>query len=455
MTHRAIAIDARELGRIGMSAPVAALKADALHRADVALDRLGAGDRRWSAWIPGRIEIFGKHTDYAGGRSLLCAVERGFVVRVAVRTDRIVRAVDVASQLSHTAEIGQADSAEPSATWALYIDTVVRRVARNFPATTRGIDLAFSSDLPIAAGMSSSSALIIATFMAMAEANDLRAHPEYRRAIHTLEDLASYLGCVENGQAFRTLDGEAGAGTFGGSEDHVAILCSAAGQAMQYAFTPVRREGANRLPADHRFVVASSGVAAEKTGGARERYNRLSLMVRHLLVDWNRTTGRADISLAAAVESSAEAPSRLRDMAERGGTSDVDGASLVRRLDQFLLESLELVPAAGVALSHGDWTTLGDLAERSQRAAEAWLGNQVAETAALASSARELGARAATAFGAGFGGSVWALVPTHDAEEFTTRWRERYAAEFPSTAKRAEFFATRAGPAAHLFGEGR
>jgi galactokinase len=438
-----------------MSAPAAARNADALRRADVALDRHGATGRRWSAWVPGRIEIFGKHTDYAGGRSLLCAVERGFVVRIALRTDPVVRAVDVVSQLSHTVEIGQASSAEPGASWALYIDTVVRRVARNFPGATRGIDVAFSSDLPIAAGMSSSSALIIATFMAMAEANDLRAHPEYRRAIRTLEDLASYLGCVENGQAFRTLDGEAGAGTFGGSEDHVAILCGAADKAIQYAFAPVRREGTYRLPADHRFVVASSGVAAEKSGRARDRYNRLSLMVRHLLADWNRTTGRADDSLAAAVQSSADAPSTLRDVAERGGTSDFDGASLVRRLDQFLLESLELVPAAGVALSHGDWTALGSLAERSQRAGEDWLGNQVAETVALVRSARELGARAASAFGAGFGGSVWALVPTSGAEEFTTRWRERYAEAFPRTAKRSEFFVTHAGPAAHLLGEVR
>ena len=87
-----------------MSAPVAALNAEALQRADVALDRYGASGGRWSAWVPGRIEIFGKHTDYAGGRSLLCAVERGFVMRMALRADPIVRAVDVASRLSHTVE---------------------------------------------------------------------------------------------------------------------------------------------------------------------------------------------------------------------------------------------------------------------------------------------------------------------------------------------------------------
>ena len=29
-------------------------------------------------YVPGRIEVFGKHTDYAGGRSVVAAAERGF-----------------------------------------------------------------------------------------------------------------------------------------------------------------------------------------------------------------------------------------------------------------------------------------------------------------------------------------------------------------------------------------
>ena len=45
-------------------------------------------------FVPGRIEVLGKHTDYAGGRSLLCAVERGFAVLATPRDDAVVRAVD-------------------------------------------------------------------------------------------------------------------------------------------------------------------------------------------------------------------------------------------------------------------------------------------------------------------------------------------------------------------------
>jgi galactokinase len=74
------------------------------------------------------------------------------------------------------------------------------------------------------------------------------------------------------------------------------------------------------------------------------------------------------------------------------------------------------------------------------------LGNQVPETVALARSARRLGAAAASAFGAGFGGAVWALVRTAAADDFLERWGREYLAAFPDRGKQAQFFLTRPGP---------
>ncbi len=45
-------------------------------------------------WVPGRLEVFGTHTDYAGGRSLVAPVPRGFVFLAAGRRDRQIRAID-------------------------------------------------------------------------------------------------------------------------------------------------------------------------------------------------------------------------------------------------------------------------------------------------------------------------------------------------------------------------
>ncbi|MGH7679754.1 MAG: galactokinase family protein, partial [Gemmatimonadaceae bacterium] len=74
--------------------------------------------------------------------------------------------------------------------------------------------------------------------------------------------------------------------------------------------------------------------------------------------------------------------------------------------------------------------------------------NQVPATNRLVRLARDSGAVAASAFGAGFGGSVWAMVPSNQTESVTIEWRARYLREFPDLAERAQFFATRPGPGA-------
>ncbi len=436
--------------RLGMSPRQAETKAAMLARCDAALDTIDAAGHRWSAWVPGRIELFGKHTDYCGGRSLLCTVERGFAVRVALRTDARIRAIDVASAEVCETELSPTATAADGS-WRNYVATVARRLARNFPMARCGVDLAFESDLPVAAGMSSSSALMIGVFVALAKSNDLRSSEEFRNAIYSREELASYLGAVENGDSFRTLAGDRGVGTFGGSQDHTAIMCAEDGHVVQYSFGPVRREAVYLLPPTHTFVVGASGVLAEKTAGAREGYNRAALLVRHLLAAWNAETQRADLTLADAVRSDAAAPDALRRIARDAATAEFPAESLGNRLEQFLLESFTVVPEAASLLARGAVDELGPVAERSQEAAERWLGNQVPETIALARLARHCGASAASSFGAGFGGSVWALVPVGEAHDFMVSWAEHYEAECPAASARAVFFVSPAGPGAQQF----
>ena len=85
---------------------------------------------------------------------------------------------------------------------------------------------------------------------------------------------------------------------------------------------------------------------------------------------------------------------------------------------------------------------------QSQRGAERGLENQIAETVALVHAARKLGAIAASAFGGGFGGSVWALVASSSVEDFRRGWARAYHEAFPQHARHSDFFGTRAGPAA-------
>ena len=403
------------------------------------------GEQTAQWFVPGRIEVLGKHTDYAGGRSLLCTLGRGFCVSAAPRRDAVVRIADAGRGLSAELPL-DASLALDGEGWTVYARTVAARAARNFPGL-RGADIAFSSDLPRASGLSSSSVLVVALFTAIAEVNGLRARAQWAANIRTCEDLGGYLGCLENGRSFGALDGDRGVGTYGGSEDQTAILCCRAGEIAQYAFCPVRHERSMPLEDDWTFVVASSGVASDKTGNARESYNRLSLAVEAILGLWNRSTGRRDETLFAALANGPDVPDRIRRLIRALPVEGFPAGFLAGRFDQFVEEALVLIPAAGDLLARGEAGLLGEPVDRSQELAERLLGNQVPETIALARSARELGAVAASAFGGGFGGSVWALLRSADADAFRRRWAESYSRSFPGVAGESRFFVTRPGPA--------
>ncbi|MES3032410.1 MAG: galactokinase family protein [Gemmatimonadota bacterium] len=457
MAHERVVAQLRDAG---FGEATALAKAAFFSQCDKALDGIGAeAAGRVSVWAPGRIEVFGKHTDYAGGRSLLTAVERGFCSRAVARSDATIRvrghdpmAGAPSTDFALHCELPMDASASASeGHWSHYVATVVRRVALNFPEARTGVDLAFVSDLPQAAGASSSTALMVSVFLAIAAVNSLQDTPAWRASLPTREDLAAYMGAMEMGGAYRGLAGLDGVGTLGGCQDQTAILCARPDHVVDFGWMPVRAIGAYALPASLRFVVAHSGIVAEKSAGARERYNRVSLMVRHIVASWNATSGRADGSLAAAAESGAEAHHALRALVPSIETPVFSVDALQRRLEQFLLETYTLIPAAAAAFAANDWLALSAAAEASQHAAEEGLGNQIPETTALVRLARQYGAIAASAFGAGFGGSVWALVdasrPGAD-DDFITLWAAAYGREFPVPAARAMFFSTSAGPAA-------
>lgn len=433
-----------ELIAAGLSVGAAETRAAMFERAESALRAVG-GEPRHRVHVPGRIEVLGKHTDYAGGRSLLAAVERGFCVVSAPRADDTVRliAVDRGEEVFLSFDPGAATPAAPS--WAIYPAVVARRLGRDFKRPLHGADIAFASDLPPSSGLSSSSALLIATFEALSLANGLYERDDFRAALPGPLDVAAYLGSVESGRPFRAFGGEAGVGTSGGSQDHTAILASEAGRVIQVGYAPPRIEGSAALPRDTIFVIAVSGVAAEKTAGARESYNRAAALSAALLDLWRSITARADPTLFEAVTSSREASGRLREAIQSGAAKGFGRADLEARLDQFVDETLVLIPAAFDALAAGDLEGFGRAVDRSQRGAEIGLGNQIRETVDLARMARSLGAHAASAFGAGFGGSVWALVSRAEAGSFQAAWERAYRARHDRAS--ARFFATEAGPA--------
>ncbi|CAN5649042.1 galactokinase family protein [soil metagenome] len=424
----------------------------------------GAPDGAW--WTPGRLEVFGKHTDYAGGHTLIAAVPHGFLIVARRRPDGVVRLADARRHeaLTLTPDV-HGSSAQSYAGWRNYAAVVVRRLARNFPGAAYGGDIVFASDLPSASGMSSSSALVVGLAAAIAEVARLRDRPEWRENLPDPHAEAGYYACIENGKTFGSLQGDDGVGTQGGSEDHVAIVCGRPGVLSTWRFMPVQPVEDVPLPQGWTFVVASSGVAARKTGEAMGAYNRLSAEVADLLGCWNAGEPAApehqewgspaiDLpapSLRAALETSPSAEERLLARIKARRHDPLAARALEHRLSHFLREDSRVLEAAA-AFRKADRHRLGALSHASQQDAEMLLGNGVPETIELARSARELGAFAASSFGAGFGGSVWALVESGEAAVFATRWLAGYQSAFPARAAAATVFIARPAPGVRRLG---
>ncbi len=382
-------------------------------------------------WVPGRLEVFGKHTDYAGGRTLVGAVPRGFAVVAQPREDGTLHVIDARRGQEVTLAPARPPASDAYAGWRHYVNVVARRLAANFPDAPLGADIVIASDLPRASGMSSSSALLVAVATAMTRVGALDRRSAWRANIAGPADVAGYYACIENGLPFGTLAGDAGVGTHGGSEDHAAILTGVAGHITAFTFVPMRPLAIVRVPEQWCFVLTPSGVPAQKAGAARDAYNRLASGTQVLLDLWNAGASTRAPSLAAALtdasgngDESAASPmcaDRLRELVRRSRVAGWPSEALERRLEHFIREDSR-IPAALGAFEEASAARLGTLAEESQADAERLLGNQIPETIALSRSARSLGAFAACSFGAGFGGSVWALVEHDRADAFARRW---------------------------------
>ncbi len=322
-----------------------------------------------------------------------------------------------------------APGASPSGPrWGVYVAAVARRVARDFPRTRTGVEVALGSTIPTSMGMSSSSALVVTLAMAVFDANGLWESPEWLPVAGDELAFAQYCAAMESGAAWGPFAGDTGVGTRGGAQDHIAICASRERMVGAYAYLPGRVVRRVAWPEDWRIVVATSGVRATKTGNAMHAYNRVADSVRALVAVWNSDTGRSDATLADVLSSAPDTFDHVLSLAERAASDASDAEYLRGRVRQYREETEVIVPGMVDAIARADAPAAAALMARSQEMAEQALQNQVPQTCWLAAHAREHGAVAATAFGAGFGGAVWALVTEGDAHRVAASWMKAFAA---------------------------
>jgi galactokinase len=124
---------------------------------------------------PGRVNLIGEHTDYNDGFVLPMAIDRAVWLAAAPRSDRQVRVRAVTLERD---DLFALDGLRPSreAHWANYVRGVLAMLELAGHRLA-GLDLAYSGDVPIGAGLSSSAAVEMAVAAAARDLFSLDLSP--------------------------------------------------------------------------------------------------------------------------------------------------------------------------------------------------------------------------------------------------------------------------------------
>ncbi len=238
--------------------------------------RFGMDEKVCIVRAPGRVNLMGRHVDHRGGMTNFLAIDRETMAVVGLRHDDEVVAVNtqpgkykpVRFKISELmGRMGWSDWLDfvnsdwvrnivyvSAGHWGNYIKAAILRLQHRYQdVRVRGLNMALAGNIPIAAGLSSSSTIVVAALQSAIALNNF--------------DLTS--------QQFIDLcgEGEWFVGSRGGAGDHAAIYLGQRAKIAQVGYLPFRVEKIIDAPADYRIVIANSHVKAAKSASARDEFN--------------------------------------------------------------------------------------------------------------------------------------------------------------------------------------
>jgi len=348
---------------------------------------------------PGRVNLIGDHTDYNGLPVFPMAIQRDMAVLFRRRPDGLVRLFNTDPQFS-SREFNLGPEIEPEARgdWGNYLKAAGQALVRS-RGSLLGIDGVVSGDVPVASGLSSSSALVVACGLALVVANDIET---------SAEELAVLFA-----------EGERYVGAEIGGMDQAISLGGQRSTAFKIDFDPLRLQP-TPVPADWTFVVASSLVEAPKSGSARDIYNARTRECREALqglLNHAKVPGEIDgyeslVSTLALGEILAVAVETLQD-------------PLLKRLRHTVTEAAR-VHDARAAMLRDDPETFGQLMTSSHRSLRDDYEVSCPELDELVEISLDAGACGARLTGAGLGGCAVALCRGESVDQVLADLRQNY-----------------------------
>ena len=230
---------------------------------------------------PGRVNLMGRHVEHRGGSVNVLATEAATVFVAAPRADGVVHVANLDSSYAEESFAVEAPSAgdaplsgegatrawldylsQPEVraaleaskgSWTNYVKGAVLRLQRAVDLPLCGMDVMACGNIPVAAGLSSSSSVVVASMLALAAVNGLDFEPS---------ELVPLCG-----------EAEWFVGSRGGAGDHAAMLCSREGALTRLDFAPFGIGPSMKLPARYAVLVANSLEQSKKSEGSRDRFN--------------------------------------------------------------------------------------------------------------------------------------------------------------------------------------
>ena len=366
------------------------------------------------AWAPGRVNLIGEHTDYNEGLVLPAALERGIVVAAAARGDGIVRALS--ARYGGPVEVGRTLGGPRNVElppWAAYVRAVAREIVGAGPSGP-GADLWIGGDLPSAAGLSSSAALVVACALALAEVagveSPARSTIGFAQMVRLVEHRAGTLCRIMD--PLVVLEGRRGCA--------LRIDC----RSVEIAEVP--------LPHDTLLVVCDSALERALAQSAYNQRRDECEIARGAL---ERLSGRSIRSLRDATRDDLEALARA-----------FPGESYRRA--RHVVEENDRVDRLVDVLWHNDREAVGRLMDASHESLRTDFEVSTPELDALVEDARGApGCWGTRMTGAGFGGCTVSLADRDAAPAFMERMEESFRARYSRSPRP---FASSAGVGARL-----
>ena len=357
---------------------------------------------------PGRVNLIGEHTDYAGGFVMPAAIDFGTLAAISRRNDGrvVVRSENFDEQVSHQIDGLPKNGGGHWSGYPLGVVKVLRDAGFNVPA----FSLTIEGDVPVAAGLSSSASIEVATALAalsLAGANPKRE--EIARLCQRAENTYVGASCGIMDQFIAC----------NGAENHALLLDC---RSLEYRLAPI--------PASVSLVIANTMVKHSVAGG-----------------EYGIRRGEVEEGTAILHERRPEIQ-LLRDATpqdlEKWGADMPD--NVLRRCRHIITENLRTVAAAD-ALEAGQMKKLGDLMGAAHASYRDDFEASCEEADIMVEAAQRLpGLIGARLTGGGFGGCTVNLVHAEQAVAFAERLHDEYRTR---TGIDAEIYRCHASAAAH------